>query len=481
MSENIAVHSDEHLKYLLEQNASDVESNEVEVEDHGRTPNNIFQQNGKAPEPSKNIDVLKMGEGSDIDWEWHDESCKGNNIRFINQLESQRAHAMEEVANEMTENEEGFDNNNQDYSELHAGQLEHKIDYNRFDSSKFLDSLDMSDVDHGFRPYENSIDGNSKRNIGLSDRGDSIKQIILDNVETNQFDDAGGNEKEKNKRQAKLDLDTAMIKSRRLKAGFKYKEPDPKFIVRNKIELGKRIQGSYSQKFLERKTDCISNVYEKLPSKKESIHAKNSDRNDKSPISYDPYKREMQENQHVHLDYDGLVTDSVHTIRGIGDGDLPVEILRHHGTNIEFPMLDKMIREEEETLKNQVFDISLPEMINSYSAEKAQYDLEGLSQTQDKKSTRSFSQVPKKEENAKHQSYAQLHSFAPDKYNKQVELPSSYVGQHLEKKNKHTSYKRYSLKDYTELNKEIILQRSLGPDISSEEYLQKVIICSLYH
>ena len=55
-----------------------------------------------------------------------------------------------------------------------------------------------------------------------------------------------------------------MKKSRGLKAGFKYREPKPKFMVKSKVDLGKKTQASYSQKFLERKSEVSGNAYMQL-------------------------------------------------------------------------------------------------------------------------------------------------------------------------------------------------------------------------
>jgi len=471
MGENVAVHSEKHLQYLLEQNVVEGDSNNPGVEHGGMRHNDPYLSEVPTSRPYKSVDILQMGEGNDFDLEWHDEDGKGSNIRFVNQLESQRAEATKETGDEnMVLNEESFQYDSNVYSNVQTVGSQQKVAHISSGSSIVLDSLDMTGVDPSFETNEDEIVGNRGNLIELSDSIDDTGVIQPEGQGNNQFEDEMEIANEKSKRQAKLESNISMKKSRGLKAGFKYREPEPKFIVRNKVELGKKTQGSYSQKFLERKSEVSGNTYKQLQLKDEIAHVDDSNKGD---LKQQP----MQ---------DVLMTGSIGSAGRNNAVSQPMEIKRHGNTNIDIHVLDEMIREEELTLKNHIFDISFQEMPNNpfvveapvaldFSAKfRAQSLAEPNVTLATKKSTGNFSYIPKKEDSIKSQTYAQLHSISADKHNqKQTESPLSYAGQHLEKKKKQVSYKKYSLKDYADLNKEIVLQRSLGPDTSSEDYLQK--------
>ena len=494
MSENIEVHSDKHLQDLLEQSASDIGCYEEDREDRARGHNAVYPPNSTLLRPSKNIDVLKMGEGSDIDWEWHDEDCKGNNIRFINQIESQRIHTTEKAGAEiMTKNEENleyYDHLGAEDTAPNGGELQQAIAYSGHDTdcANILDSLEMYDVRHSLESNNNGTVENVEHDFRVSDIIGGTKETASDNEERIQLETPREKETEETWQQAKFDVNAPIMNSTRLKAGFTYKEEEPKFIVRNKIELGKRTQGSYSQRFLERKMDGSSNPNKHMPVKEGRIHTRKSDRDDRNHVIFDQDKRDTQQSQQINVNSAVLMTGRIHEIGGSHMNDQPLEGLRHHSANIEIPVLEEMIREEEETLKNHIFDFSLPEVAATDFTGSTHDGLrleKGVPQSDakltTKKLTGSQNQVAKTEHSAKCQTYAQLHSLTADKLNcKQSESPSSYVNQHIEKKKKHVSYKKYRLKDYAELNKEIVLQRSLGPDKLSEEYLEKVISCLYY-
>ena len=472
ISENVAVHSEKHLQYLLGQNVAEGDGNDPGTEHSGRRYNDSYFSEVPTSQPYKSVDVLQMGEGNNLDVEWHDENCKGNNIRFINQLERQRAEETKESGDEsVVLNEGSFEYDSNVYSNLQAVEPQQRVAHISSESSIVLDSLDMTGVDPSFETNENEIVGNVENVIGLTDSVDDTHDIQREGQEHSQFKNEMEIANEESKQQGKLESNISMKKSRGLKAGFKYREPEPKFIVKNKVDLGKKTQGSYSQKFLERKSEVSGNVYKQLQLKDEMVHVDDS------------YKADL--NQQPMRDV--LMTGSIGDVGMKNAVNQPMEIARHGSTNIDIPILDEMIREEELTLRNHMFEISLPEMQSDpfvvetpvafdFSAQfKAQSTAEPIVPSNTKKAMGNFSYIPKKEDNTKSQTYAQLHSISADKHSqKQTESPLSYAGQHLEKRKKQVSYKKYSLKDYAELNKEIVLQRSLGPDTSSEDYLQKV-------
>ena len=501
MDENIAVHSDKHFQYLLERSASEIDSNIAEANanyrvttDHGAKEPEHDSDSG---EVSQEMDVFQTVERDTVDDEGDFNSTEDNKIRFINQGETQQI--VEETTNEsMASYEEHSDHDRLDRKLHHRHEIEQEFsgDNGNNKNPMFFDSLDISGLNQSYGWNEDETKDNAENDFRIYDGFGVVDKGITDNVDSIISQNRRYTDEDKQEHQHRIDGQESMKNAAQLKPGFKYKEPEPKFITRNRMELGRRAQGSYSQRFLkEKKTNHVSKTNKALPLDGENINAKASFPKQQNDIYPDLYNLGPNSEQNVNMDGDLQKIGGINAAGDVDNSYPPIQNLKNLRENIEISRLEDLIREEEENLKNHVFDISFPQMTQVYPTEVAHNEVNFSTVNQDinihqavalsltRKSIGNLSHITKKEDSLKGQSYAQLHSLASDKHNsQQSETPSSYAVQHLEKRNKSISYKKYGLKDYQALNKEIVLQRSLGPDKLSDEYLQKVAhFFNLYH
>ena len=483
MSDNIAVHSGEHLKYLLENSCIEAEGEGKRESGGDLHPANEPKGEGAAESPH-HFDALRLDQGNNIDYKSHHDEDKDNYVNFINKGGTNSLPESKQVDDTIFKGnvDVSFDEDltSNDFEKQHQKMLE---DYNRIRNERDYGSVDILVVDQNSDRNEAEMVGKESDRLRSYDLPKKSEKSFLGSEE-NQFSGDGYLEES-----LLADADRSLTNSSsKLKAGFKYKEAEPRFIARNRIELGKRSQGSYSRKFLNGKAEDKT-----LGKREASLKVKAFDG-----------RTNMEVDRNSYIDFDLLgggnvsmqnpVLDSYPTAsQGVFDGRFEEKSyqqridLKNIRENIEISRLEEMIQEEEKNLKNHIFDIASPQIAewsvakfpqneNFYPAEtlQSQNFFQAVTDSNNRLSIQSLSQ-PRQEEIAKANNYAQIHSHYADKQTHQTpDMQKSYASQHLEKKNKPVSYRKYGLKDYKALNKEVTLQRSLGPDTSSDEYLKKV-------
>ena len=473
MSDNIAVHSDKHFEYLME-------DSENETLGLGNIQSDVDRPVSSSTDTkSQTFDMLTLGEGKRADIESHYEVDE--NIKFVNQ----EGRSMLETAVDEDNIHVDRDDEVDRLEELQKHYKKLEEDFGNMERTGVADSLEMPDFGHKLKgsepPFHFDQDGY------LSHAGESRFQE-QENVKENHND--LGNQR---KRQVDFDEDTAK-KDFNPKPGFKYKEPVPKFIAKNRITVGKKSQGSYCQKFLSEKRE--SNVIENRAGHNTSCLPLQSNRSDILPIENYELKQkrdtgfimqpEVRYKHFVEYENDFVPKEGNHVI-------IPQNLTdtNRFGEDVQISRLDNMIKEEELNLKNNILDSSVPHIMDDYNSEmqySSDYLQAGPYPIQNKYSVTENVEPMlhqwtnhlsiQKEEDTRNSSYAKRHYLNIDKQNTSPnDAQTSYVAQHLGKK-REVSYKKYSLKDYKALNKEIKLQRSLGPDKASEEYLEKVRLLS---
>ncbi|XP_065055652.1 uncharacterized protein LOC135684157 [Rhopilema esculentum] len=471
MSDNIAVHSDKHFEYLMEDSENETLGLGNIQRDVGRPVSSSTDTK------SQKFDMLTLGEGKSADIESHYEVDENTDIKFVNKERSSMLETAVDEDNIHVDRDDEVDR----LEELKRHYKKLEEDFGNMERTGVADSLEMPDFGHELEgnepPFHFDQDGY------LSHAGESHFQK-QENVQDNHND--LGNQR---KRQVDLGEDTAR-KDFNPKPGFKYKEPVPKFIAKNRIKVGKKSQGSYCQKFLSEKRG--SNEIENRAGDNTSCLPLQSNRSDILPIENYELKQkrdiglimqpEVRNKHFVEYENDFVPKErNTHVMMPQNPTDT-----NRFGEDIQISRLDNMIKEEELNLKNNILDSSMPHIVDDYNSEmqySSGYLQAGSYPIQNKCSVTENVEPMlhqwtnhlsiQKEEDTRNSSYAKRHYLNIDKQNTSPnDGQTSYAAQHLGKK-KEVSYKKYSLKDYKALNKEIKLQRSLGPDKASEEYLEK--------
>eukprot|EP00794_Sanderia_malayensis_P011234 gene11234-12413_t len=256
---------------------------------------------------------------------------------------------------------------------------------------------------------------------------------------------------------------------------FRYKEPKPRFIEKNKLSAAKGRQSSYAQKFLQNgKVNALRKTQGENKAKKQS-KTSNTDDHPRPEI-------QLLEESNTPFHGQSNVNSTMIPLTDLNFSNATKQIV----VDPELSRLDEMIRREENDLKSTAFNLPQQEadvqyfgyFPSPYSKDDQHFHLDGkhlniFPQEQGVFVYYPLSESSRKSDPNKRTSYAELHSVLPDKIPVEIDDgASSYAAQHLDKKSPH-SYKKYSLREYRALSKDIKLQKSLGPDLASQEYLEK--------
>ena len=490
MGENVAVHSNEHLEYLLEKTAMDSEG----VEDD-RLESPALDTNNTS---SQQFDILKIGQGNAEDNETH------SNLRSVNQLDSEGY--FDETGNQgrdQNPEQEGEHNGHSEFgnedSMLEDRKKQYKKlqeDYSKFQNAVITDSLDIDseetensynafldasndqsrqeDANKSLQGYasQNGYNVNSEALLLMHDDDNTLNDSDSENVYGKQ-----GGQKPTEHNGSFPDMDA------KPRPKFKYREPPPMFVTKNKANIGRKSQGSYSQKF-KTERQIVTNRQKKRE------RDGTDDKFDKNPELF-------QQVDNVHVDnmsvgFEGLQQPWPQSCSQMSGQplQLPMQDLRHLRESLEISRLEDMIREEENNLKNHVLDLSpkdtsreiygYPETYQNVETSfppkiEQQQNVRTLLPSVKRQFIGNSTQVTRQDDPQKYSSYTEKHGINFERIKEAAsESPSSYAAQHLDKKNPTVTYKRYSLKYYKALTKEVKLQKSLGPDKFSAEYIEKV-------
>ncbi len=320
--------------------------------------------------------------------------------------------------------------------------------------------LEYNELENDYEYYKNMILNDSLEE-SQTEQGEAHEKLSLipkdNDFERNDLNDEGEFPKRKESH---------------LVPKFRYKEPNPRFLEKNKLDISKAKKTSYRQKYLDER-----NGNKKKTKNVDSNRNKGTTTKDDRNFGF-----EMQSDRN-QIPLDG--TSMGAHVDGSGGKDQ----LKHLRENIEISRLDEMIREEENNLKNDVLNLPLsqpyaqlnyPEVTdfgynhnNNYNGYTQQDINLGANTAFQNFPEYPLSSISKPPEPNKRASYAGIHSVLQNRNPVDGDETSSYAAQHLEKKSPH-NYKTYSLKEYRVINKDIKLQKSLGPDLASEDYLAKV-------
>lgn len=506
MNENVAVHSNKHLEYLLEKTVMD--SDEVE-EDRLSSPavdtNNTH---------SNQFDILKIGQGNTGDTEAHYDNEQKPNLRSVNPLDSEGSFAGEGSLCTLDQNSEQVGVNNNGHPDFghEDARLEDlkkqfkklQEDYSNFQNAVLTDSLDVDseETENSYNAFIDASNNQSRQEIdnpsfqgyanqnGYNVSSEALLLMHDDDNTLHDSDNESGYGKHNDQKPADHNEDLQNMEAKP-RPKFKYKEPSPIFVTKNKTNLGRKSQGSYSQKF---KTE------------KQIVNGKQKKREQNRTGNFNENPGLIQQQHDVHIDnmsvgFEDLQNQMVQPWQQSNSQmngqplQLPMQDLRHLRESLEISRLEDMIREEEDNLKNHVLDISpkdtgrpvygYPESYqnieNSFPPQiEQQTNVRALLPSFKRQSIGNSSQITRRDDPQKNSSYAEKHILSFDKIKETTsDSPASYAAQHLEKRNPTVSYKRYSLKDYKALTMEVKLQKSLGPDKFSEQYIEKVKILFL--
>ena len=503
MSENVAVHSNKHLEYLLEKTAMDSE----EVEDDRLESPALDTSNTT----SEQFDILKLGQGNAEDSETHYGRERKPSLRSVNQVDNEGYS--DKIGNkgavdqnyEQEGEHNGHPESGHEDSRLEDLKKQFKKlqeDYSKFQNAVLTDSLDVDseETENSYNAFlDASNDQNRQENASTSFQGYASQNEYSVNSEAlllmhdddnalNDSDSESGYGKQGGQKPTEHNGSLPDMEAKP-RPKFKYKESPPVFVTKNKTNLGRKSQGSYSQKF---KTE------RQIVNNRQKKREKNG-----TDDRFDENSGLIQQVHNVHVDnmsvgFEGLQNQMVQPWPQSNSQmsgqplQLPMQDLRHLRESLEISRLEDMIREEENNLKNHVLDLSpkdtsreiygYPETYQNIETSfppeiEQQKNMRTLLPSVKRQFIGNSYQVNRGDDPQKFSSYADKHIHNFDRIKETAsESPSSYAAQHLEKKNPTVSYKRYSLKDYKALTKEVKLQKSLGPDKFSEEYIEKVKI-----
>ena len=500
----IVINSEKHFEVLMSQNTyvmddtgSSIRDDEPRTELHitGNEIGNSFdhESNGK-------YDILAINREGEVDLSGSKIEAEEDYTQFNTGKQTSPMNFQEPV------NPYSLDKNNDPYNvDTHDGpEVDHlEESYKNLDNYENIDlndSLDVHPIDSDVtRKIPHFQNPNSYRSIAqmhqdLKHRSEGNKKQNYEDCDVLvlHHQDVEQDETTNNKDTFEEDYLRRLSKDEDIhpKPNFKYKEPAPKFLQKNKSSIGRGRQGSYSQKYLSEKASNERKTKFNPQNRNtgEVFMVQNEGRN------YSEHNIDSEHNnEHGN---DGLV-DSNHGLQSI-------ENLKYLRQNLEISRLEDMIREEEESLKNNVLKLNHTQMQKQTdhlrdsdyfrsNVPQMQFDDGGLryhetnpaesmigfpsnvSRYHETDSVEAMHGFPNKDDHNKEPGYATIHSVHSigrgEKVNPEQTL--GYAAQHLEKRIQH-NYKKYSLRDYKSLSKDMKLNQSLGPDMMSEEYLEKV-------